>query len=314
MVTAEDTGALDLRQRRQIESEFKKDIVEGRKVDVVIATPTLELGVDIGDLLSVGLFKAPPSPANYTQRIGRAGRKEKISFNNTFLFSTPIDKLYFNDPEKLIKGDIEPPLIDLENTHILQRHINSLILEQLLVNSFEKYPYFMKGFNEDSKTKILTDIDKLNTDLLTRISLTLKDFKFKQLSENQIKEMIESFKMSISYSIDRFNTELSNYEVYLDSILKNRSDNKDTHKWERVRNIEEQIDKLDKESFVSYLMDMNVLPRYAFPGILVDIRDDWGYEKFGARARNNAITEYAPTMEVYLKKKIYKSIGVDLNI
>ena len=59
-------------------------------------------------------------------------------------------------------------------------------------------------------------------------------------------------------------------------------------------------------------MDVNVLPRYAFPGIFVDINDIYGIEEFSGRARNYAITEYAPNMEVYLKKAIYKSVGVDL--
>lgn len=307
MVTKEDTGALGLRERQDIESEFKKENGKGRKVDVIVATPTLELGVDIGNLLSVGLFKAPPSPANYLQRVGRAGRKEKISFNNTFLFPTPIDKLYYNSPERLIKGEIDTPIIDIENTHILQRHVNSLILEDLLVNSTEDYPYYMKNFNNDTTHEMLSDIDIKKQILKEHISLALEDYRYDQLNDMQIDSMIKTFKESLEFYSNRYKQEISAYNNYLSELLSKRD-------WDNVRKLDDQIKKLEKASLISYLMDMNVLPRYAFPGILVDIKDDFGYDDFGSRARNYAITEYTPLMEIYLKKKIYKSIGVDRSI
>jgi len=307
MVTKEDTGALELRERREIESEFKKESVEGRKVDTIVATPTLELGVDIGDLLSVGLFKAPPSPANYIQRVGRAGRKERVSFNNTFLFLTPIDKFYYKNPEKLIKGEIESPVIDLGNKHILPRHVNSLILEQLLVHSIEDYPYLMKNFSEDALEKLLSEIDSRRTELKEKISLALKDLPYAQLDDTQIEAMLEFFKKCVRYYTERYKKEIETYKEYKNKLIQESE-------WDNVKKLDEQIKKLEEVSFVSYLMNMNVLPRYAFPGVLVEIKDERGYEDFGARARNYAITEYAPLMEVYLKKKIYKSTGIDRNI
>ena len=324
MLTAEDTGALKPRDRRPIETEFKKEEFKGRKVDVIVATPTLELGVDIGDLISIGLFKAPPSPANYLQRVGRAGRTEKISFNNTFLFLTPIDKFYFRQPQKLIKGEVETPAIKLENYHLLQRHINSLILEELFIHSskaeeyeksgaYDMYIFVFDNFFEKLKEEVSSKKEKL----IERISLTLRDLQFDWVTDELINKMIEEFVTMLDKSVERYKEKLRWYESKrdeLNELLKKRQLSPDIKRDARKRWLEvtEEIDKLkEKTNIISYLMDTNVLPRYAFPGIFVDINDVYGLEDFSGRARNYAITEYAPNMEVYLKKAIYKSIGID---
>ena len=103
MATKEHTGALSEKEKKNIQDSFSSEDPDSRKVDVVVATPTLELGVDIGDLTSIGLYKSPPSAISYTQRVGRAGRRDGISFINTFFFNSPIDEFYFRNPQELIK-------------------------------------------------------------------------------------------------------------------------------------------------------------------------------------------------------------------
>jgi ATP-dependent helicase YprA (DUF1998 family) len=39
----------------------------------------MKMGVDLGDLPSVFMRNVPPGPANYAQRSGRAGRRERIA-------------------------------------------------------------------------------------------------------------------------------------------------------------------------------------------------------------------------------------------
>ncbi len=307
MATAEDTGALPLEERHEIESEFKKNEVKKRKYDVIVATPTLELGIDIGDLISVGLYKAPPSPANYMQRVGRAGRKERTSFNNTFLYLSPIDKYYYEHPEELIRGEFDAPKIDITNQYILQKHVNAIILETLFVHSPNTYPEKILELDEVALEKMFEEIDTRKQEIFEKIGRTFSDLPFPKLSDDTINEMIEKFKEQFKEALNRFEKEIRNYEIYRDYFINKRE-------WEKARRIDELIKRLENNSVISYLMDVNVLPRYAFPGTYVEIRDLYEYENFEGRSRNIAITECAPLMRIFLKKKIYKSIGVDLEI
>lgn len=62
----------------------------------VIATVTLELGIDIGDLDRIIQIGAPPSCSSFVQRLGRSGRKSKIAkmyFTNIEKYSNEINKI-----------------------------------------------------------------------------------------------------------------------------------------------------------------------------------------------------------------------------
>ena len=52
---------------------------------VIVATSTLELGIDVGDLDRVVQVGAPPSVASFLQRMGRSGRRTGSVRNFLFL-------------------------------------------------------------------------------------------------------------------------------------------------------------------------------------------------------------------------------------
>jgi DEAD/DEAH box helicase domain-containing protein len=94
IVAKEHTGLLDRDTRESIEKSFINNQHPWHP-NLLSATPTLEMGIDIGDLSSVVLCSVPPSPANYVQRIGRAGRKDGNSFNLTIANGDPHDLFFF---------------------------------------------------------------------------------------------------------------------------------------------------------------------------------------------------------------------------
>lgn len=63
-------GSLSASQRRLTEAAF----AEARDC-VIVATSTLELGIDVGDLDRVIQIDSPPSVASFLQRLGRSGRR-----------------------------------------------------------------------------------------------------------------------------------------------------------------------------------------------------------------------------------------------
>ena len=67
----EHTAMVPNEERERLENLFKG---ASDAVNCLVCTPTLELGIDIGQLDSVLMRNVPPLPANYWQRAGRAGR------------------------------------------------------------------------------------------------------------------------------------------------------------------------------------------------------------------------------------------------
>jgi superfamily II DNA or RNA helicase len=107
--------------RSQLETRFSDG-----KIQALICTPTLEMGVDIGKLSNVLMIGFPPSPANYAQRAGRAGRSDKSHLATIVVLSSPEDahdEYYYSTPQKMIDGSITPPQFTLTNFALLASHV-----------------------------------------------------------------------------------------------------------------------------------------------------------------------------------------------
>src|SRR6185437_6490630 len=80
---------------------------------------------------SIVMRNAPPTPANYVQRAGRAGRRLRIGYVSTFCSTGAHDRHCFEDPSWLARGEFRPPTVRLSNERIVARHVRSLALEEL---------------------------------------------------------------------------------------------------------------------------------------------------------------------------------------
>ena len=129
VVAAEHTGLLTQRQREQIESGFKGG-TSPDSPNVLAATPTLEMGIDIGDLSAVMLTAVPPTPANYIQRVGRAGRRTGNAFVTTFAEADPRSQYFMHEPEQMIAGDVTAPACFLDAIEILRRQYVAFLVDQ----------------------------------------------------------------------------------------------------------------------------------------------------------------------------------------
>lgn len=115
-------------ERERIEQLFKSD---SEAINTLVCTPTLEMGVDIGGLDTVLLKNVPPLPANYWQRVGRAGRRMRLAVNVTYARPVTHDRQYFQQPERMLGGRVEAPRFNLRNDLMIEKHVRAAVLTKL---------------------------------------------------------------------------------------------------------------------------------------------------------------------------------------
>lgn len=124
----EHTAMVPHEERERLENLFKGD---AEVVNTFVCTPTLELGVDIGQLDAVLMRNVPPLPANYWQRAGRAGRRHRMAVDMTYCRPVSHDRAYFADPVKLLAGRVDPPSFNLRNELMVAKHVHATVVTRL---------------------------------------------------------------------------------------------------------------------------------------------------------------------------------------
>ncbi|RLF08853.1 MAG: DEAD/DEAH box helicase, partial [Thermoprotei archaeon] len=94
------------------------------------ATPTLELGIDVGFLDAVVMASPPPSYTKYLQRAGRAGRRGGVGYVFTVLGDDPIDAYYETRPHEFFSQGPSPIVFEPGNEEVLKLHVLALALQR----------------------------------------------------------------------------------------------------------------------------------------------------------------------------------------
>ena len=205
------TGDLDEDLRREIEVGLRSS---PPKYNIVIATPTLELGIDIGDITVVVIAGLPPTPEKFAQRAGRAGRRKKglvvILGNN----GSAVDRHYLSDDKKLIdylqmslgpSGNLKYMLplnpLNLEST---RRFFGNFIAIYGNIQGIPKV-----GLLRTQSTNILDDYVNLSA---SRISDKLSSFKTSEIV-NSIASFAKTIKNDLKTEfMSRFKTIVDKYD------------------------------------------------------------------------------------------------------
>lgn len=138
----EHTAQVEAERRQELEQRFRftqKDREEWSKregktgelerLPVMFCSPTMELGVDISALNTVYLRNVPPTPANYAQRSGRAGRSGQQAIVITYCTSlSPHDQWFFHNANDMVHGVVKAPTLDLGNRELIESHLQAVWL------------------------------------------------------------------------------------------------------------------------------------------------------------------------------------------
>ena len=120
----EHTAQVEPSKRQKREEEFSE-----ARLPVLYCSPTMELGVDIKSLNVVGMRNVPPTPANYAQRSGRAGRSGQPAIALTYCATgNAHDAYYFRRSKDMVAGAVAPPRLELGNQDLVRAHAHSIWL------------------------------------------------------------------------------------------------------------------------------------------------------------------------------------------
>ena len=304
----EHTAQLNSEEAYKLQDLFKR-----QEIDVLSCSTTFEMGVDIGDLETVFMRNMPPTPSNYVQRAGRAGRSVKsAALALTFCNKSNHDFSFFNNPVSMINGEIQPPLFKVENEKIGIRHLYSAALAFFWRKNSEYFGNAKDFFGDETAS----DGYQVFKDYLESKPAELKDYLLKAFPDQLIDKLeIGSFGWTrwlfddpnISYP--NLKNVFTQYRSEVDSLYKEKvrleADNRSNYA------IINRINTYTKENIISFLSRSNILPKYGFPVDTVELQV--------AGNKNNslpielsrdlamAISEYAPGCEVIAAGNLIKS-------
>lgn len=140
----EHTAQVDSDRRKVLEARFRQSELDKKwwkesgqkgslvRLPVLYCSPTMELGVDISALNTVFLRNVPPTPANYAQRSGRAGRSGQAALVVTYSAAmSPHDQWFFHHSDEMVHGVVKAPTLDLTNRNLIDSHLHAIWLAAL---------------------------------------------------------------------------------------------------------------------------------------------------------------------------------------
>jgi ATP-dependent helicase YprA (DUF1998 family) len=160
----EHSAQVPSEEREIFERAFKS--TKSSSINTLVCTPTLELGVDIGVLDVVLMRNVPPTPANYWQRVGRAGRRHRMAVDFTYCRPASHDRVYFDDPIKMLDGLVEPPSFNMRNQRMVDKHVHATVLTRL------------HQLKNDKNRRSQDDRNELNEVLVRIFPSTIKSYLF----------------------------------------------------------------------------------------------------------------------------------------
>lgn len=302
------------------------------KINILSCSTTMEMGVDIGGISAVVMSNVPPSPANYMQRTGRAGRRrEKKSMALTICPSNPVGLSVIDNPSWALDHEISPPRLQFNSKTVVERHLNAFLLGKFVREKLEGmnikediYDFFLSSDQNPT-----TPAEQFEL-YLTNLDSSLYSRGIKQISKNTplesrktiaiIRTVLENFlaiKKLVENKVEEFNNTLDQFLI----PTKAGGQFGYTKESPAYKAVSYQKVNFIKKNVLTFLSESGFLPAGGIPTGVVEFNT-----KFVTDIRNTidrhvsmpsynltrALAEYAPGMEVVIDGWTYTSGGIEL--
>ncbi|MCB9792501.1 MAG: DEAD/DEAH box helicase [Alphaproteobacteria bacterium] len=346
--SAEHSAQISSGALKVTETQFKAG-----HLNLLSCSTTMEMGVDIGNLSGIAMNNAPPSPANFLQRVGRAGRRgEAASVSLTVCRQMPHDQGVFEQPDWPFTTPMHITPVKLDSEPIVARHVRAACLTR-----------FLLAFAKDQDIRRLTcgwflTPDEEGASVCARLRDWLVQPSTVEALAADLARIIRgssldgsSSELLLAEAVPVFEALEGRYRVVREALGQELTKLPEDEREESPAAfaILRQIARLEKEYLLSYLADEQVLPGYGFPtGVvpfvhttLEELRalktevdkarrksggedEDPEVKKQRIDARDRltglatrdlpmAIREYAPGATLVLDRRSYTSRGVRLS-
>lgn len=278
---SEHTGILERKDRENKEIDFKER-PRYNSLNTIVATSTLEMGIDIGTLNTAINNSVPPLTSNFLQRVGRAGRSSGSALIANFAQSKAHDLFYFAEPMDMMAGEIATPGCYLEARDILYRHflaycldnwssadpqkngipgrLISLRLSRADLFAPEFWPNMIVSFIKNNEQKLLNDFTEFYKPDLEepRVLDNLKSYLLEEGFYLRLTGVFKGLKEEYIY----INQAIKEIDAAL-KLLPNDEERKGLESEKKALWGLKRL--LDKRSVLEHLTNVGLLPNYAFP-------------------------------------------------
>lgn len=320
----EHSAQLAQKENRRLQDLF----IQGKR-NVLSATTTLEVGIDIGGLTGVLMANVPPNKANYIQRSGRAGRRtDGSSIILTYTKSRHFDQNVFRDFKYYLDKPHKKLTISLEKEKLSIRHFNSFMLfkfyenninskDALIFDSFKSMGYFVGVYEMPKHTDSpysRFDFELDENSIFNKFVEFLNTYQISKEDNKVFDEIFKHTKSPVDYNklISQFNDLVQAVSIiYINNLKELYSDWNFATTVGHKNAVRYNIKQKHGESLIEIFSNAQILPKYGFPIDIKSLQVINSPKMFElSRGSFLALSEYAPGSKILAGGMLIESKGI----